>query len=103
METPGGICPGCGVDIDWHTEWLHQPDQALVFQGQAGIDCPECGISVLTPSFSNFSRAPADKPVVRRSLAGAIKWAGARVVPIALDDYLQSATGSPYKNYHFEP
>jgi hypothetical protein len=103
MNTPGGKCPGCGIDIDWHTEWLHKPDQDLVYRGQAATDCPGCGIAVLMPKFVNFSRAPDGTPVVRRSLVKAQKWAAARVVPIGLDDYFQQPPGAPYKTYRFQP
>ncbi len=101
METPGGKCPGCGADIDWHADWV--AEHKLIYQGRAAIDCPLCGAAVLMPGYVNFSIAPDTVPVLRRSLTRAHKWAGGHVTPMKLDDYLQTPTGLPYKNYKFEP
>jgi hypothetical protein len=100
---PAGDCPSCGQRIeDWHVEWLALPDQGPVFRGQAGIDCPLCGASVLIVYNKDvIGIAQAGQPTVRRSRKQAEKWAQTR--SISLEDYLQTRSGSQYQDYALEP
>jgi hypothetical protein len=45
---PNEPCPACGGIVpDWHREWHTRSDQAKVFQGIAGMECPLCGAFVM--------------------------------------------------------
>jgi hypothetical protein len=103
MRMPAGDCPACRQRIeDWHVEWLAPPDQGRVFRGHAGIDCPACGASILIIHNRDvIGIAPPYQPTAKRSRQQAEKWAQAR--SISLEDYLQTSSGSPYRNYDFDP
>jgi len=108
MEAPGRQkCPNCKIQIeDWHTEWiLGDTSKKLVFRGEAGIDCPLCGASILIPRYDKVTTtAPSDKPTIRRSMSQVKDWATkAQVTAIDLTDYFQTPAGSQYRNYNFEP
>ena len=105
MEMPGGNCPGCGEHVsDWHVEWLAPPSRGPVFRGEAGIDCPCCGVSILIRENSRIvGVAPTGMPTARRSRLRAEKWTSRQMNPLPLDDFLQTLDGSQYKNYDFEP
>jgi hypothetical protein len=102
---PPGTCKSCNLPIgDWHTEWLTTKDQRLLFRGEAGIDCPNCGASIMIPGAVVGGIAPSDKPMVRRSWQRVQFWAThAQTTPIDLNTYFQSPAGSLYKNYRFDP
>lgn len=102
---PPGTCKSCNLPIgDWHTEWLTTKDQGLLFRGEAGIDCPNCGASIMIPGAAVGGTAPSDKPMVRRSWQRVQFWAThAQTTPIDLSTYFQSPAGSLYKNYRFDP
>ena len=101
----GRQLPGCGEHVsDWHVEWLAPPNRGPVFRGEAGIDCPCCGESILIRENSTIvGVTPPGMPTVKRSRLQAEKWTSRQMVPLPLDDYLQTPDGSQYRNYHFEP
>lgn len=101
---PRKPCPNsaCGELIyDWHTEWISKRDRGLVFNGQAGVDCPNCGASILIPGDVVRAVAPDTLPLIKRSLAQADAWA--RYASTTLDAYLKTLEGSQYANYQFGP
>ncbi len=105
MAMPGGSCPGRGEHVgDWHVEWLAPPSGGPVFRGEAGIDCPCCGASIwIRENCPIVGVAPTGTPTARRSRAQAEKWSSRQMIPLPLDDFLQTPDGSQYKNYQFEP
>jgi hypothetical protein len=95
--------PACGEVIhDWHTEWLTREHRGLVFNGQAGIDCPLCGSSVSIPSEEVIGLAPDTVPMFRRSREQANKWAFWSLGSPTIDAYLKTLEGSQYASYQFE-
>jgi hypothetical protein len=93
--------PACGELIhDWHAEWISKKNRTLVFMGQAGVDCPECGASILIPGDVVSGIAPDTLPRVKRSRAQASNWAA--YASTTLDAYLKTLEGSQYTNYQFE-
>ena len=97
---PNEPCPSCGSLVpDWHREWYTRPDQAKIFQGAAGMDCPVCGglamhagwLTPLTPAGGQTER-------VKRDVIQAAYWAAVSAGK-PLEEYLKSHEGSPYAGY----
>lgn len=100
---PRKPCPNsaCGVLIyDWHAEWISKKNRGLVFNGQAGVDCPRCGAFILIPGDVVSGVAPDTLPVVKRSRTQANDWA--KYVSTTLDAYFKTLEGSQYADYLFE-
>ncbi len=96
---PNEKCPSCGEDVpDWHREWHTRQDQAKIFQGTAGMECPLCGAVVmhaqwLTPLRTAPSGSQTEK--VKRDVALAAYWAIA-CAGKTLEEYLRTTEGQPY-------
>ncbi len=92
--------PACGEEIhDWHTEWLIPEHRRLVFNGQAGTDCPLCGSSILIPSEEVVGLAPDAFPMFRRTKAQADRWAYWSTGSPTVDACFKTREGSQYANY----
>lgn len=89
-----------GKGLDWHTEWCTLPNQALLYNSEAAIDCPGCGVAVLVPENNAVEPNTTGVPLVTRSRAQAIKYLRSQL-QTTLDQYLNTETGAPYRHYVF--
>lgn len=99
---PNEKCPGCGEIVpDWHREWHTRSDQAKIFQGIAGMECPLCGAVVIHAQwFTPLTPTPADSPVARvaRDAIQAAYWASVNAGG-TLEMYLQTIEGMPFAQH----
>jgi hypothetical protein len=86
---------------DWHSEWMTDESRALVDGGHAGVDCPECGASIMIPKHIVTGVAPDTFKRAKRSRRKAEEWA--KWATGSLEDYLKTEPGAQYANYVFEP
>jgi len=96
---PNEKCPSCGAVVpDWHREWHTFPDQVLIFQGAAGMECPLCGAVVMHDNWHlPLTLAPPSNGVgkVNRDVIQAARWCALGVGKL-LADYLKTREGGPY-------
>jgi hypothetical protein len=82
-------------------EVIGKKNRGLVFNGQAGVDCPQYGAFILIPGDVVRRVAPDTLPAIKRSHAQANDWA--KYASTTLDAYFKTLEGSQYTNYQFEP
>lgn len=71
---PNVECPNCHFEVqDWHVEW-YKSEHALLYRGNASMDCPLCGQPVGLVQ-GNIGPPPPGVPMVRRHADKAAEWA----------------------------
>ncbi len=99
---PNENCPSCGGHVpDWHREWHTREDQAMLFKGTVGMECPLCGAVVLHMGWSTpLQSPPADSRVgeVTRNVVQAAYWAIVNAGK-TLMEYLRTSEGKPHAHF----
>jgi hypothetical protein len=85
---------------DWHREWHTREDQAKLFQGKAGMECPLCGATVMHAGWQvPLVLAPDEStPKVARDVQQAAYWAAGNAGK-SLADYLKTTEGQPFSQF----
>jgi hypothetical protein len=93
---PNEKCPCCGELLaDWHREWHSLEDQARIFQGTAGMECPLCHETVMHSQWQTpLTPANTSVQAVKRVAVRAAQWAD--YYGQTLESYLQTAEGQPF-------
>src|SRR5206468_445955 len=98
---PNEPCPGCGGLVpDWHREWHTRADQAKLFQGAAGMECPLCGATIMHARWQTPLVLAPDEltPKIERDVNQAAQWANGNAgKPLA--DYLKTIEGQPFGQF----
>ena len=98
---PNEPCPSCGGLVpDWHREWHTREDQAKLFQGVAGMECPLCGATTMHARWQTpLVMAPDESmPKVERNVNQAAQWAAGNAGK-TLADYLKTPEGQPFGQF----